>query len=27
MSVTNPAVYIHAQRVGSSDVTMRLVYL
>ena len=27
MSVTNPAVHIHAQRVGSSDVTMRLVYL
>jgi len=27
MSVTNPAAYIHAQRVGSSDVTMRLVVL
>jgi|TARA_R100001530_G_scaffold26795_1_gene21462 hypothetical protein len=27
MSVTNPAVYLHAQRVGGSDVTMRLVHL
>jgi hypothetical protein len=27
LSVTNPDVYIHTQRVGSSDVTMRIVYL
>jgi len=27
MSATNPAVYLHAQRVGGSDVTMRLVHL
>jgi len=27
MSVTDPAVYLHAQRVGSSDITMRVVFL